>query len=129
MNEIFLVHDQQASPGLRRTVLERAGWEVRATSSAEECLSWLESGSPALVLLDVLVEGATGFDLCRRIRTRHSAESLPIVLGCHLYQDPEHEAEALRAGAQTYMMLPVAPEELLATVAGLTGDRHGVRAA
>jgi len=129
MNEIFLVHDHQASPGLRRTVLERAGWGVRATSSAEECLTWLEGGLPEFVLLDVLVDGATGFDLCRRIRERHAAESLPIVLGCHLYQDPEHEAEALRAGAQTYMTLPVDPEDLLATIAGLTGDRHGVRAA
>lgn len=99
------------------------------TSSAEVCLAWLRDSQPALVLVDVLVDGCTGFDLCRRIREAHPAASLPVVLGCHVYQGPEYEAEAERVGAQAYMALPVEPEILLATVAGLTGDRHGVRAA
>lgn len=129
MNDILLVHDLQASPGSRRAVLERAGWRVRSTSSAVEGLAWLRESKPALVLLDVFLEGSTGFDLCRRIRDHHPASSLPIVLGCHIYQEPEHEAEAARAGAQRYLALPVEPEELLAVVANLTGDGQGVRAA
>lgn len=129
MNQILLVHDHQASPGLRRSVLERAGWEVRATSSSEECLAWLRAAEPALVILDVLLDGGTGFDLCQRIRDHHPAERVPIVLGCHVYREPEHRAEAERVGAQAYLPLPVEPEELLAVVARLTGERQGVRAA
>jgi CheY-like chemotaxis protein len=84
---------------------------------------------PALVLLDVLIDGRTGFDLCRLLRERHTAAELPIVLGCHVYQGAEHEAEAERAGAQAWLSLPVEPEDLLSLVASLTRERHGVRAA
>ncbi|MCY2961699.1 MAG: response regulator [Planctomycetota bacterium] len=129
MQDILFVHDHQSSPGLRRTALERAGWRVRSTSSALECLAWLRQSKPALVLLDVFLEGSTGFDLCRRIRDHHPKDSLPIVLGCHIYQDPEHAEEALRAGAQRYLALPVEPEDLVATVAELTGEGQGVQAA
>ena len=129
MSEILIVHDHQSNPALRRGVLERAGWRVRSTSSAIECLAWLRESTPSLVLLDVFLEGSTGFDLCRLIRERHAQDSMPIVLGCHIYHGPEYEAEAARAGAQRYLALPVEPEELLATLTTLTADAQGVRAA
>ncbi len=129
MHEIWFVHDTQASPVLRRTALERAGWSVRATSRADEALAWLRSGTPTLLMVDVLIEGRTGFELCRAIRAEHPADRLPIVLGCHVYQDPEHAAEAERVGAQRYVALPIEPENLLSIVAELTGAEHGVRAA
>jgi two-component system sensor histidine kinase ChiS len=129
MSQIFLVHDQQASPAARRSALERAGWRVRTTRDGLECLAWLRHEKPELVVLDVLLEGKNGFDLCRMIRDRYTAQELPVVMGCHVYQDREHEAEARAAGAQHYLMLPAALDELVQVVAGLTRDTRGVHAA
>lgn len=129
MNEIWFIHDMQSNPGLRRTALERAGWTVRATTSATEALTWFRESAPSLCVIDVLLEGRTGFDLCLGIREMHSAEAVPIVMGCSIYQDPEHAVEAERVGAQRYLALPVEPESLVVTVAELARDRPGVRAA
>jgi CheY-like chemotaxis protein len=129
MSQIFLVHDQQASPAARRAALERAGWRVRSTRDGLECLAWLRVEKPELVVLDVLLEGKNGFDLCRLIRDRYTAQELPVLLGCHVYQDPEHAAEARAAGAQGFVRLPIAPDELVQTVADLTRDIRGVHAA
>lgn len=129
MNDIVFVHDNQASPGPRKVALERAGWSVRATPNATEALVWLRESPAALVLLDVLVEGGPGFDVCRRIRDHHAQDELPIVLGCSIYQEPEHAAEAEHAGAQAYLRNPVDLEDLVALVTRLTGERRGVRAA
>jgi len=129
MNDIVFVHDNQASPGPRRVALERAGWNVRATSNATEALGWLRESGAALVLLDVLVEGGPGFDVCRRIRDHHTEHEIPILLGCSIYQEPEHEREAELAGAQAYLRNPVDLADLVALVTQLTGERRGVRAA
>lgn len=129
MNDIVFVHDNQASPGPRKVALERAGWSVRATSNSAEALGWLRESAASLVLLDVLVEGGPGFDVCRRIRDHHSKDEVPIVLGCSIYQEPEHALEAGLAGAQAYLRNPVDLAELVALVTQLTGERRGVRAA
>jgi chemotaxis family two-component system response regulator PixH len=129
IHEIWFVHDTQFSPAIRRAALERAGWRVRTTTKASEALAWFMQGAPALCVIDVLIEGRTGFELCRTIRERHTAEELPIVLGCSIYQEPEHAAEAVRAGAQRYLALPVEPEVLVATIAELSAGAQDVRAA
>ncbi len=129
MSQIFLVHDQQASPAARRSALERAGWSVRTTRDGLECLAWLRLEKPELVVLDVLLEGKNGFDLCRMIRDRYTAQELPVVLGCHVYQDSEHEAEARSAGAQRFVHLPIGLDELVQAIAVLTRDTRGVDAA
>lgn len=129
MTDILLVHDLQSNPAIRRGILERAGWSVRSTSSAAECLAQLRAARPALLVLDVILEGATGFDLCRLVREQHAADALPIVLGCHIYQDDRHAQEAQDAGAQRYVALPIEPEALVALVAELGGSARGVRAA
>jgi DNA-binding response OmpR family regulator len=129
MNDIVFVHDVQASHAGRKSALERAGWRVRATHEAREALAWVRESPPALVLLDVLVEGGPGFDLCQRIRAHASAANLPVVLGCHVYQEAEHADLALQCGAQRYLSLPIAAEELVAVVTAVCGSRGEVRAA
>ncbi len=129
MNDIVFVHDDQASPAPRKSALERAGWIVRATPNATEALGWLRESRPALVILDVLVEGGPGFDVCRRIRESHPADEVPIVLGCSIYQEPEHALEAEHAGAQAYLVNPVDLAGLVARVTELTRERRGVHAA
>ncbi|MBL8862796.1 MAG: response regulator [Planctomycetes bacterium] len=129
MNEIVLIHDLQSSPAPRRAVLERAGWHVRATHDAREALGWIRSAPPALVLVDVCVEGGTGFDVCRALRAEFEPARLPVVLGCHLYHGPEYEAEARAAGAQGYLELPTEVDALVRCVTDLAGTAGETRAA
>jgi CheY-like chemotaxis protein len=111
--EIFFVHDQQESSGLRKHVLERSGYEVTAMASGAECLALLEQRTPVLVLMDVLIEGPNGFEVCRAIRNRFAAEEVPVVLGSPVYHARIYRDEALAAGAQAYVLRPIEPEALV----------------
>jgi DNA-binding response OmpR family regulator len=66
-----------------------------------------------LVLMDVLLEGKNGFDVCRAIRERYTARELPIVLCSHIYRSRIYRDEAAAVGAQKYLLLPMKLDEML----------------
>jgi CheY-like chemotaxis protein len=116
VHEIFFVHDMQENPAARRHYLELAGFHVTPLRGSARCLEALEQRLPCLILLDVLIPGANGFELCRAIRAKHPPEKLPIVLGSHLFRSKTYVEEAAAAGAQRYLLYPVASDELLEVV-------------
>jgi CheY-like chemotaxis protein len=114
MRTIFFAHDQQESPELRKHFLELAGYVVQlfATYSALEAA--LAAGpAPRLVLIDVLLEEKNGFEATRAISAAHPERDFPIVLCTGVYRARPFREEALRAGAQDYLLLPMAPDEFL----------------
>ena len=119
MQTIFLVHDSQESPAARKTNLELAGFEVVLMKSGEEVLKALTKVKPALVLMDVLLDGKTGFDVCRAIRERCSPGEVPVILCSSIYRSRIYRDEANAAGAQRYLLQPMKIEELVAQVTGL----------
>ncbi len=121
MKEIFLVHDDSEGRTSRTDFLEIAGYQVTSMQRAEHCLTLLESRKPAIVLVDVLIHGMTGFELCSRIRESFGAEELPIILCSGLYRARAFQDEALTSGAQRYLMMPTLLDELLGHVSLLTG--------
>jgi DNA-binding response OmpR family regulator len=76
----------------------------------------VEEKPPSLVLLDVLLEGKNGFDAAREIGARCEERAFPIVLCSHVYRTRPFREEALRCGAQDYLLLPMAPDEFLRRV-------------
>lgn len=122
--EIFLVHDQQESPAPRQDFLEMAGFRVTAMRSGAECLELLATRTPDLVLMDVLLEGANGFEVCRRIRERCTADELPIVLGSMIYRSRVYRDEAFAAGAQLYLLRPVKLDDLVAQIREVLAARR-----
>ena len=116
MEEIFYVPDQQESPSVRKHFLEMSGYKVVQFASGAEVLEALEARTPALVLLDVLIEGANGFDVCRTIRNRRPAAEFPIVLTSGVYHSRLYRDEALAAGAQSYVIRPIDPDDLVKIV-------------
>jgi CheY-like chemotaxis protein len=130
MQEIFLVHDEQESAATRKSLLEMAGYHVTTMRTGTELLEALEVQVPALVLMDVLLEGPTGFDVCRQVRARFTSQKLPILLSCTLYRSRVYRDEALAAGAQGYVLRPVKLEDLVEQVAEvLSGHTSPVQAA
>lgn len=123
MQQIYFVHDQQESPAARKTNLEFAGFEVVLMRSGEEVLKALAIQKPALVLMDVLLDGKNGFDVCRAIRERVAPNDVPVILCSHIYRSRIYRDEASAAGAQRYLLLPMKVEELVANVTELTVGR------
>lgn len=121
MHEIFYVYDPHDEAAARKLVLEMAGWRVTAMLSGRECIERLASQKPDLVLLDVLIEGENGFEICRRIRELYKPVELPVVLCSTIYRSRIYRDEAAQAGAQSYLLSPVAPAELIRNVGALLG--------
>ena len=128
MKEIYLVHDQLESHWVRQHYLESAGYKVTPFDGGDACLHALSERLPDLVLLDVLIEGRNGFEVCASLRADHSAEELPVVLCSEIYREEAFRLEAERAGAQRYVLKPCPLEELVAIVSGVLEGRGDVAA-
>ncbi len=122
MKEIFLIHDEQDGPVARQSFLEMAGYKVTLMQSGERCLELLEEAKPALILMDVLLHGRNGFQVCRDIRGLCTAEELPIILCSELYRGRVFRDEAMAAGAQRYLLKPLKLDQLVGHVNNLTGS-------
>jgi DNA-binding response OmpR family regulator len=127
MQQILFVHDFQESPLTRKNYLEMSGFEVTLLRNGDECLKSLAVAKPALVLIDVLLEGKNGFEVCRAIRDRCTAAELPVILCSHIYRSRIYRDEAVAAGAQRFLLLPMKLDELLGHVTELTSKHAKAR--
>jgi DNA-binding response OmpR family regulator len=98
MKTVFLVHDEQESPTIRQNWLEAAGFTVKLMTSGNQLHSALEKESPGLVVLDVLLEGKNGFEVCQDVHLKHRQRAFPLVLCTHIYRARQFRDEALRFG-------------------------------
>src|SRR5262245_9419451 len=110
---ILLAHDQQESPEARKHFLELAGFTVELVKDHAELMARLAGEPPALAVIDILLEGKTGFDVTREIRERPKLRAFPIVLCSQVYRLRSFRDEALRCGAQEYLLLPLPPDEFV----------------
>jgi DNA-binding response OmpR family regulator len=113
MGTIFFAHDQQEAPDARKNYMELAGYTVRLFKNQKELLAAFKEVNPDLVLLDVLIEGKNGFETALEISQRHPERTFPIVLCSHIYRARVFREEALRCGAQDFLLLPLPLEEFL----------------
>jgi DNA-binding response OmpR family regulator len=119
MREILLVHDHQESPALRKGYLEVSGYAVALASNGADALERIERKRPALVLMDVLIDGPNGFEICRRMRGKWGPNELPIVLTSGVYRSRIYRDEATAAGAQGYVLKPCEPDELVREISAI----------
>jgi len=110
---ILVVDDNPQNLTLVRAQLERAGYRVTTAASGRDALKFAASDPPDLILLDVMMPGLDGYEVCRRLRTERYARSIPIVMLTSL-QDRTDKLRALEAGANDFLSKPVDREELLA---------------
>ena len=128
MKKIFLVHDEQENPGSRASFLEMSGFQVELMQSADECLQRIGTETPDVVVMDVLLQGRTGFELCRQLRMTYGPEQLPIILMSLIYRGRTFREEAMSCGAQHYFLRPMKLDELALAVNLLTGNIGGAAA-
>lgn len=114
---ILLVEDERHIAAGLKLNFELEGYSVRVAVSAREAASALvEDGDPDLIILDVMLPDATGFDVCRQLR---DAGNFTPVLMLTARGTTEDRVEGLEAGADDYMPKPFELTELLARVRSL----------
>ncbi len=112
---VFVVEDDSDIARLVRHHLEAAGFQVRTFASANGVLGEAEKHAPSLFLLDIMIPGGDGFDLCRRIRQRPPLAMTPLMFLTAKVAEADRVA-GLELGADDYLTKPFSPRELVARV-------------
>lgn len=112
---ILIVDDEVSNIEIMSAVLEE-DYEICFATSGEEALKVAQTVLPDLVLLDVLMPGIDGYDVCRRLKKEHLLADVPVIFTTGL-NDHEAEIRGLSAGAIDYVTKPVQPVILRARVA------------
>lgn len=110
MKKILIVEDEESIRGFLKINLKRNGFEVLETNNGEEGLEILEREEPAMVILDVMLPGIDGFEVCKRIREKQG--DIGIIMLTAKGQEMD-KIIGLEYGADDYMVKPFNPMELL----------------
>ena len=114
---ILAVDDQPQNLRLLDAVLSPRGYRVVTAHSGEEALECLSQSVPDLVLLDIVMPGIDGYEVCRRIRDNPETAFLPVVM--ITASGDQEKVSSIRAGADDFVSKPLNQGELLARVASL----------
>ena len=115
---ILIVEDEEPLTTLLRYNLEAEGYEVDAVARGDDADTRLKETAPDLVVLDWMLPGLSGIELCRRLRARPQTQSLPIIMLTARGEESER-VRGLATGADDYIVKPFSVPELLARVKGL----------
>ena len=113
VNLVLLVEDDADSANMSKLILERNGMSVKIAKDGGQAQSSFVLQRPDFVILDLILPGESGFEICDRLK--HSDRTIPILIFTAIDSD-ESRALAARVGADEYLTKPVAPERLVETI-------------
>ena len=115
---ILIVEDEEALTLLLRYNLEAAGYDVDTVARGDDADVRFKERPPDLVILDWMLPGLSGIELCRRLRARPDTRQLPIIMLTARGEESER-VRGLSTGADDYIVKPFSVPELLARVSAL----------
>jgi len=108
---ILVVDDEPLNQELIEAMLIPLGYDVDLADDGQACLDRVSRMPPDTILLDVMMPGINGFQVCRRLKTSPRTQHIPVVMVTAL-RDVEHRVEALESGADDFLSKPVDKLEL-----------------
>jgi two-component system phosphate regulon response regulator PhoB len=112
---LLLVEDDRALADLVTFHFERSGYEVSRTGDGEEALILADEYRPDIILLDWMIEGISGIEVCRRLRRRATSANTPIIMLTARGEESDR-IRGFDTGADDYVTKPFSPRELVARV-------------
>jgi len=110
---LLLVEDDRQLAELVRFHFDRAGYDVTRTGDGDEALILAEEMRPDLIILDWMIGGISGIEVCRRLRRRPSTANVPIIMLTARGEENDR-VRGLETGADDYLTKPFSPKELVA---------------
>ncbi len=112
---ILLVEDEPGIQELLKFNLAQAGHSVTVTGDAENALKFLKNSLPDVILLDWMLPGMSGIDLCKRLRADERYQSIPIIMLTARGEERD-KVLGLDTGADDYITKPFSPRELVSRI-------------
>ena len=112
MNPILVVDDNEQIVDILSQYIKKEGWPMLAAKTGEEALSLFNAAEPSLILLDIMLPGMDGLEVCRRIRR---VSSVPILMITARDEDADRIL-GLDIGADDYIVKPFSPGEVMARI-------------
>ena len=116
--KLLLVEDDGALAELLTWHFEREGYAILRTGDGDEALLLAEEQTPDLVILDWMIEGVSGIEVCRRLRRRKDTANVPIIMLTARGEEGDR-IRGLETGADDYVTKPFSPRELIARVSAV----------
>ncbi|WP_114954500.1 phosphate regulon transcriptional regulator PhoB [Sphingosinicella terrae] len=125
---LLLVEDDPGLIELLRWHLEREAFEVAQTPDGEEALMLAKESPPDVILLDWMIEGISGIEVCRRLRRTPGTAGVPIIMITGRDEEGDRIC-GLETGADDYVTKPFSPRELIARIGAVMRRSRGAPAA
>lgn len=114
MATVLVVEDTLTQAEIITSTLHGAGFTTSVATSSEDAKIKLSQQKPDLIVLDVVLPGESGFELCRELKEKPETKDIPIVL-CSTKNGEMDKFWGMKQGASAYLTKPIDPEELIRT--------------
>jgi DNA-binding response OmpR family regulator len=123
---ILVIEDDPATARLVEYTLSRHGYRVTTAANGLEGIRKAQQGLPDVVILDVMLPGIDGFEICHRLRADPATKDILILMFSAKAQEIDRDT-GLKVGADAYLAKPAAPDAIIKTVEGLLTKRDPSR--
>jgi DNA-binding response OmpR family regulator len=126
--KILVIEDDPATLRLVDYSLRHEGYQVLTASNGLEGMRKVQTEGPDLIILDVMLPGMDGFEICHRLRSEPATAQLPILMFSAKAQEIDKDT-GLKVGADDYLSKPADPSEIVSRVRSLlTQKKHAAPA-